>query len=393
MSDYKKTLNLPKTAFPMKANLAQREPQQLKQWEETKAYEAMIENCTGKGAFVLHDGPPYANGHIHMGTALNKILKDIVVKSRNMQGYRAHYVPGWDCHGLPIEHKVEQELKEKKKTLPAHVVRKMCRDYAGKWIDIQRKEFKRLGVLGDWDDPYKSMNPAYEAATAHELAKFVDRGGVVRAKKPIYWCCSCHTALAEAEVEYGDHTSPSIFVRFALNDADLARRIPGADPSRAYVVIWTTTPWTLPDNMAVCLHPEFTYVLVETGGCQYLLAEELLEGCAASFGWENVSVVGRATGQELEGLMARHPFYDRQSPLILGRHVTLDAGTGCVHTAPGHGREDYEVGLAYKLDVYSPLDDAGRFLPSVEFFAGLNVFEANPRVIEKLTEVGALLKT
>ena len=393
MSDYKKTLNLPKTAFPMKANLAQREPQQLKQWEETKACEAMIENCTDKGAFVLHDGPPYANGHIHMGTALNKILKDIVVKSRNMQGYRAHYVPGWDCHGLPIEHKVEQELKEKKKTLPAHVVRKMCRDYAGKWIDIQRKEFKRLGVLGNWDDPYKSMNPAYEAATAHELAKFVDKGGVVRAKKPIYWCCSCHTALAEAEVEYGDHTSPSIFVRFALNDAALAQRIPGADPSRAYVVIWTTTPWTLPDNMAVCLHPEFTYVLVETGGCQYLLAEELLEGCAKSFGWEDVTVVGRATGQELEGLIARHPFYDRQSPLILGRHVTLDAGTGCVHTAPGHGREDYEVGLAYKLDVYSPLDDAGRFLPSVEFFAGLNVFEANPKVIEKLTEVGALLKT
>ena len=277
MSDYKKTLNLPKTASPMKANLAQREPQQLKQWEETKACEAMIENCTDKGAFVLHDGPPYANGHIHMGTALNKILKDIVVKSRNMQGYRAHYVPGWDCHGLPIEHKVEQELKEKKKTLPAHVVRKMCRDYAGKWIDIQRKEFKRLGVLGNWDDPYKSMNPAYEAATAHELAKFVDKGGVVRAKKPIYWCCSCHTALAEAEVEYGDHTSPSIFVRFALNDAALAQRIPGADPSRAYVVIWTTTPWTLPDNMAVCLHPEFTYVLVETGGCQYLLAEELLD--------------------------------------------------------------------------------------------------------------------
>ena len=393
MSDYKKTLNLPKTAFPMKANLAQREPQQLKQWEETKACEAMIENCTDKGAFVLHDGPPYANGHIHMGTALNKILKDIVVKSRNMQGYRAHYVPGWDCHGLPIEHKVEQELKEKKKTLPAHVVRKMCRDYAGKWIDIQRKEFKRLGVLGNWDDPYKSMNPAYEAATAHELAKFVDKGGVVRAKKPIYWCCSCHTALAEAEVEYGDHTSPSIFVRFALNDAALAQRIPGADPSRAYVVIWTTTPWTLPDNMAVCLHPEFTYVLVETGGCQYLLAEELLEGCAKSFGWEDVTVVGRATGQELEGLIARHPFYDRQSPLILGRHVTLDAGTGCVHTAPGHGREDYEVGLAYKLDVYSPLDDAGRFLPSVEFFAGLNVFEANPKVIEKLTEVGAMLKT
>ena len=391
MSDYKKTLNLPKTAFPMKANLAQREPQQLKQWEETKACEAMIENCTDKGAFVLHDGPPYANGHIHMGTALNKILKDIVVKSRNMQGYRAHYVPGWDCHGLPIEHKVEQELKEKKKTLPAHVVRKMCRDYAGKWIDIQRKEFKRLGVLGNWDDPYKSMNPAYEAATAHELAKFVDKGGVVRAKKPIYWCCSCHTALAEAEVEYGDHTSPSIFVRFALNDAALAQRIPGADPSRAYVVIWTTTPWTLPDNMAVCLHPEFTYVLVETGGCQYLLAEELLEGCAKSFGWEDVTVVGRATGQELEGLIARHPFYDRQSPLILGRHVTLDAGTGCVHTAPGFGADDYQTCKRYGMDMVVPVDDQGRHTDYAGKYAGMVVEESNPVILEDMKESGALL--
>ena len=392
MSDYKKTLNLPQTAFPMKANLAQREPQMLKQWEESNAYATMVDTCTAKGAYVLHDGPPYANGHIHMGTALNKILKDIIIKSRNMQGFEARYVPGWDCHGLPIEHKVEQELKEKKKTLPAHVVRKCCRDYAGKWIDIQRKEFRRLGVLGDWENPYRSMTPAYEAITARELARFVEKGNVVRAKKPIYWCCSCHTALAEAEVEYADHTSPSIFVRFPLPDQKLKEIFPQADTGRSYVIIWTTTPWTLPDNMAVCLHPEFMYALVEADDAQYVLARELVESCAATFGWSDYKVLGEAEGSALEGLEARHPFYNRVSPLILGRHVTLDAGSGCVHTAPGHGREDYEVGLQYKLDVLSPLDDAGRFLPSVEFFAGLNVFEANPKVIEKLQEVGALLR-
>lgn len=392
MSDYKKTLNLPQTAFPMKANLAQREPELLKKWEEIHAREAMVAASGQEGEYVLHDGPPYANGHIHMGTALNKILKDIVVKSRNMLGYASHYVPGWDCHGLPIEHKVEQELKEKKKSLPPHVVRKLCREYAARWIDVQRKEFKRLGVLGDWDDPYMSMNPSYEAATARELANFVEKGNVLRSKKPIYWCCSCHTALAEAEVEYYDHTSPSIYVRFALPDSGLKRIFPHADPSRAFVAIWTTTPWTLPDNMAVCLHPDVEYVLVEANEAQYLLARERLAECAALFGWENPRILGQATGAQLEGLTARHPFYDRDSPLILGGHVTLDTGTGCVHTAPGHGREDYEVGLKYGLDILSPLDDAGRFLPTVAFFAGLNVFEANPKVIEKLKENCALLQ-
>ena len=392
MSDYKKTLNLPQTAFPMKANLAQREPEAIKKWEAANACGAMVEASGSKGTYILHDGPPYANGHLHMGHALNKILKDIIVKSRNMAGYASRYVPGWDCHGLPIEHKVEQDLKEKKKNLPAHVVRKLCREYANKWLDIQRKEFKRLGVLGDWDHPYVSMDPAYESVTAGELAKFVAAGGVARAKKPIYWCCSCHTALAEAEVEYNDHTSPSVYVRFALPDEDLKKVFAAADPARAHVVIWTTTPWTLPDNMAVCLHPEFTYALVEAQGSQYILAEELVVSCAETFGWSEYTILDRATGERLEGLKARHPFYDRQSPLVLGLHVTLDAGTGCVHTAPGHGREDYDVGLKYGLEIYSPMDDAGRFLPAVEFFAGLNVFEANPRVIEKLEEVGALLQ-
>lgn len=391
MSDYKKTLHLPKTSFPMKANLAQREPEILKKWDATHASAAMVQASGSKGTYVLHDGPPYANGHIHMGHALNKILKDIIIKSRNMQGYAAHYVPGWDCHGLPIEHKVEQELKEKKKSLPAPVVRKLCRDYATKWLNTQRQEFKRLGVLGDWENPYRSMLPEYEATTARELANFVEKGGLVRSKKPIYWCCSCHTALAEAEVEYADHTSPSLFVRFRLPDERLLRFFPVADMRRTFVIIWTTTPWTLPDNKGICLHPDFTYVLVDANGGQYLVAEGLLASCAAQLGWAEPAVLGTAKGEQLVGLKAWHPFYEQESPLILGRHVTLDAGTGCVHTAPGHGREDYEAGLAHGLEVYSPLDDAGRFLSNVPFFAGATVFEANPLVIAKLEETNTLL--
>ena len=391
MSDYKKTLNLPETAFPMKANLVQREPEMLKKWDAMNARIIMEEASGSKGTFVLHDGPPYANGHLHMGHALNKILKDIIVKSKNMQGYQAHYVPGWDCHGLPIELKVEQELKGKKKDLPTHVVRKICREYATKWIDIQRTEFKRLGVFGLWDDPYLSMTPAYEADIARELARFVEKKSVVRDKKPVYWCCSCHTALAEAEVEYADVSSPSIYVRFPLPDPKLKEIFPDADPTKAYIVIWTTTPWTLPDNLAVCVHPDFEYVLVEADGWQFIVASDLLESCQKTFGLESVKVLGRTQGANLERLKARHPFYERESLVTLGTHVTLDTGTGCVHTAPGHGREDYEVGLAYNLDIYSPLDDAGCYLKEVEFFAGQNVFQANPEVIAKLKEVGALV--
>ncbi len=391
MSDYKKSLNLPNTRFPMKANLIQREPEMLKHWDKIDAYTLMVQASGKQGRYVLHDGPPYANGHIHMGTALNKILKDIIVKSQNMQGYAAEYVPGWDCHGLPIELKVEHELGEKKKTLPAHVVRKECRKYASKFIDIQRKEFKRLGVFGTWQEPYMSMDPGYEAATAHALADVSAAGNLARSKKPIYWCCSCHTALAEAEVEYYDHKSPSIFVRFPLADTNLNKTFPEAKIENSYVVIWTTTPWTLPDNMAVCLHPEFQYCLLEHNNNFYLLAKDLAESCAKIFGFENYKIHGEVLGKDLEGLVAKHPFYERKSPIVLGEHVTLDAGTGCVHTAPGHGREDYEVGLKYKLEIYSPLDDAGRFLDSVQFFSGLTVFEANPKVIEKLEEVQNLL--
>ncbi len=396
MSDFKKTLNLPNTSFPMKANLVQREPEMLRRWNEIDAYAAMLAAASKEGTqtFLLHDGPPYANGHIHLGTALNKILKDIIVKSRNMQGMRSDYVPGWDCHGLPIELKVEHELGAKKREMPAHAVRLRCRSYAEKFLDIQRAEFRRLGVLGDWDHPYMTMAPSYEAATASALADFVERGNVVRSKKPIYWCCSCRTALAEAEVEYADHASPSVYVRFPLPDPRLREIFPTlseAEAGRAYVVIWTTTPWTLPANMAVALHPDFEYVLAEHEGDLYLLASDLLDDCLKAFGWSEVRIAGRARGGDLELLKARHPFHDRESPLVLGDHVTLEAGTGAVHTAPGHGREDYEVGLKYGLDVYSPLDDAGRYLECVDFFAGLQVQEAAPAVIAKLKEVGHLI--
>ncbi|MBR4741680.1 MAG: isoleucine--tRNA ligase [Desulfovibrio sp.] len=391
MSVYKKSLNLPETSFPMKANLVQREPNMLKQWAEMRAREAMEEASGSQGEFVLHDGPPYANGHLHMGHALNKILKDIIVKSKNMQGYRCHYVPGWDCHGLPIELKVEQELKGKKKELPTHVVRRLCREYATKWVDIQREEFRRLGVLGTWSDPYLSMTPLYEAEIARSLTRFVAKGSVVRDKKPVYWCCSCHTALAEAEVEYADIASPSIYVRFPLRDPKIKEIVPQADIEHLFIVIWTTTPWTLPDNLAVCVHPQFEYILVAVGGEQYILAQARLAECQKLFGWRDVQELAKFTGEKLEHLQAVHPFYDRTSLLTLGEHVTLDTGTGCVHTAPGHGREDYEVGLKYQLEIYSPLDDAGKFYNDVPYFAGKNVFEVNPLVIAKLKETGHLL--
>ena len=390
-ADYKNSLNLPNTSFPMKANLAQREPQAVKEWDESGAYGHMVSRGGEKGRYVLHDGPPYANGHLHLGHALNKVLKDIIVKSRNMQGYRAEYVPGWDCHGLPIELKVEHELGEKKKTLPPHVVRKICREYATKWMGIQRKEFKRMGVFGVWENPYLSMHPEYEATTAAELGVFMAQGSVVRSKKPIHWCCSCHTALAEAEVEYHDRTSPSIYVRFPVVDEKLNDFLPRAVSEHTYIVIWTTTPWTVPDNMAIAVHPEFDYVLVRESGDYYILAEERLDECRKVFGWMEAQVISLIKGAQLKGLLAKHPIYDRLSPVVLGTHVTLDAGTGAVHTAPGHGREDYDMALENNLEILSPLDDDGRFLESVEFFGGHTVFEANPLVTRKLTENNMLL--
>jgi isoleucyl-tRNA synthetase len=383
-------LNLPKTDFPMKANLKDLEPRTIGRWQEQGTYRLMQEKNAGKQSYILHDGPPYANGHIHIGHALNKTLKDIIVKYKSMRGFAAPYVPGWDCHGLPIEHQVLKNLGPKKDTMPQAEVRKLCREYAEKFITIQRDEFKRLGVFGDWDDPYLTMNFAYEAAIVRELGKFVGAGGVYKGKKPVYWCGSCETALAEAEVEYGDHESPSISVKFSLPDA--AKALPSLAGKNASIVIWTTTPWTLVSNLAVALHPQFDYVAVEADGGEVLiLAEALLHTSLQKFGIKEHKVLEKFKGKKLEGLKARHPFIDRESLVILGEHVTLEAGTGIVHTAPGHGQEDYEVGLRYGLDVYAPVDHKARFTKEAGVFVGEHVHKANKGVISLLKEKGALL--
>jgi isoleucyl-tRNA synthetase len=389
--DYKKTLNLPATAFPMKANLAQREPEQLEKWEADQLYAKMRETAKGRPQFILHDGPPYANGHIHMGTALNKVLKDFIVRSRQMAGADAVYVPGWDCHGLPIEHNVEKKLGSKKKEMSQADIRRACRTYAEGFIDVQRDEFKRLGVSGDWPDPYLTMSYGYEATIARECCKFALDGSLVRSKKPIYWCCSCQTALAEAEIEYKDEASPSIFVKFPFID-DPGTVMPELAGKKVSVVIWTTTPWTLPANLAIALHPDFEYAAVETTPGEVLIvARDLVENCMATFGIGDFTVLGTLAARLLEKKRCRHPLYDRESLLILGDHVTLEAGTGCVHTAPGHGREDYEVGLQYGLDAYSPVNDRGCFTDEVEQFAGQFVFKANAAINDALAESGALL--
>jgi isoleucyl-tRNA synthetase len=390
--DYKTTLNLPNTPFPMKANLVKREPEILGKWESMDLYKMIRASSTGRKRYMLHDGPPYANGNIHMGTAFNKVLKDIIVKSKQMAGFDAPYVPGWDCHGLPIEHRVDGELGPKKLGMSKVEIRRFCRQYAEKFIDIQRNEFKRLGVLGEWDNPYLTMNYIYEATIVREFGKFALNGSLVRSKKPIYWCISCKTALAEAEVEYGEHHSPSIFVKFPMA-SPLDHFDPKLKGKRVSIVIWTTTPWTLPANLAVALHPDFEYAAVETGKAEVLiLAEGLVDACMNTFGIDSYEVINRYKASALEGLEARHPLYDRKSVIVLAPYVTLEAGTGCVHTAPGHGREDYETGLQYNLEPYSPVDDAGRFTPDVEYFAGMEVFEANRAVNDKLKEAGALLK-
>lgn len=388
--DIKNTLNLPQTGFPMKANLSKREPEILAKWQEMQLYARMREESKGRPAYILHDGPPYANGHIHLGTALNKILKDMIVKSRQMSGFDAAYVPGWDCHGLPIEIQVDKELGKRKSAMSLVEIRSHCRKYAERFIDIQREEFKRLGVLGEWENPYLTMSFDYEANIARELGRFFQKGSVIRSKKPIYWCSSCRTALAEAEVEYHDHASPSIYVKFPLTHQSRSR-LPELGEKPASVLIWTTTPWTLPSNLAITLHPNFTYVTADVGEEVWVLAEGLLEACMDVFGIKEYKIVGRHAASELKGLSCSHPFLDHESVLILGSHVTLEAGTGCVHTAPGHGREDYEMALEYGLDVYSPIDDSGCFTDEVPLFAGQFVFDANKSVIAKLKETGKLI--
>ncbi len=403
--DYKSTLNLPKTDFPMKANLPQREPELLAWWERERVYEQIQEAGRGRPRFLLHDGPPYANGRIHIGHALNKILKDIVVKSKTMAGFQAPYVPGWDCHGLPIEHHVLKDLGEKKKTLDATAIRKLCREYAEKYYKIQREEFQRLGVLGDWQNPYLTMNPAYEATIVREFGRFVERGGVYKGLKPVLWCTQDQTALAEAEVEYEDHTSPSIYVKFPVagGTAAIAARFPGVSwPSQmtVSVVIWTTTPWTLPANQAVCLHADIDYAFVQVGGEILILAEKLLDNVAKVCKLDNYRILAVKKGKEgFEGLETQRPLTPGLSPALLGDFVTLEQGTGCVHIAPGHGMEDYLLVLDHnakaspgeRLEILAPVDSAGRFTETVADFAGQHVFKANPGIVEQLKAKGKLL--
>jgi isoleucyl-tRNA synthetase len=367
--DYRDTLNLPRTDFPMKADLPKREPVILKGWEEGNIYDKLRKSAKKRGKYILHDGPPYANGHIHMGTAFNKILKDIIVKSKFMAGYDSEYVPGWDCHGLPVEHEVDKSLGRKKSELSTHEIRRLCREYADTFVNIQREEFKRLGVFGEWDNPYLTMDSKYTACIVREFGKFAQNGSLYRGKKPIYWCTRCHTALAEAEVEYEMDRSPSIYVKFPMI-SDAEGILPSLKDKKVSVLIWTTTPWTIPANLAIVFHPSFEYVAVEVGKEVFILAKALLEEVMTKLGVEPYRVLGTFPGAAVEGMKCRHPFIERDSVLILGDFVTLDAGTGCVHTAPGHGQEDYEVGLKYGLDIYSPLDDDGRFTPDVSFFAG-----------------------
>jgi len=395
MPEWKDTVNLPRTDFPMKANLPTSEPATLARWTEMGLYGRIRAARAGAPKYILHDGPPYANGRIHIGHALNKILKDIVVKSRTMAGFDAPYVPGWDCHGLPIELNVDKELGSKKKTLSAADFRRECRKYAAKFVEIQREEFERLGGLGDWAAPYLTMNYGYQAAIVRALGKFVEQNLVYKGKKPVHWCLHCRTALAEAEVEYDDHTSPSVYVEFPLSpDAapELAARVPELAGRPVSVLIWTTTPWTLPSNLAIAFNPDYIYGAYPAGDTMVILAEGLAEKVAAATGRTLGEPVAKFPGKRLEGIVFRHPLYARDSLGVLGEYVTLEQGTGAVHTAPGHGVDDYHTGLRYGLEVYAPVGPGGHFLDDVARFAGLRVFDANPVIIEALRESGRLWK-
>jgi isoleucyl-tRNA synthetase len=398
MADYKHTINLPATAFPMKADLARREPDTLAWWEAHQVYEKLRAHAADRPKFILHDGPPYANGAIHIGHALNKVLKDIIVKSRTLDGFDAPYVPGWDCHGLPIEHQVEKARGRDAKKLDAKAFRDACRAFAMEQVDVQRRDFQRLGVMGDWANPYLTLAPRYEAEQLRAFAQIIRNGHLYKGYKPVHWCLDCRSALAEAEVEYEDRISPSIDVRFEVVDlVDLARRLGSSSlpVERASVVIWTTTPWTLPANQAVALHPEFEYSLlaVPAGDDEelLLLATELVPSVLARAGIATSRELARVKGAALEGLALRHPLYERTVPVILGEHVTLDSGTGAVHTAPGHGQEDFVIGQRYDLPVDNPVGADGRFLPATPLFAGEKVFDANAHVVEVLATQGTLL--
>lgn len=397
-NSYKDTLNLPKTRFPMKANLAQREPEMLKRWEAEGLYQKIRAACAGREKFVLHDGPPYANGEIHIGHAVNKVLKDIIVKSRTLAGFDAPYVPGWDCHGLPIELQVEKKVGKPGQKVSAADFRKACREYAMKQVEKQRIDFKRLGVVGDWDDPYLTMNFTQEADIIRSLGRIAEQGHVSKGSKPVHWCTDCGSALAEAEVEYQDKESFAIDVRFRAVEPDtltglfdaVGGGLGGGDVS---VVIWTTTPWTLPANQAVALNPDLDYVLVQAGDERLVLAEGMIDSAMQRWAVADYRVLGRAVGAAFDRQLLQHPFYHRQVPMILGEHVTLEAGTGAVHTAPGHGLDDYIVGQRYDLPVDNPVGGNGCFLPGTPLFEGEHVFKANTHVIEVLERHDALLKS
>ncbi len=386
--DYKATLNLPKTAFPMKANLPKAEPEMLARWEAMDIYAKLRAAAQNRPLWILHDGPPYANGHIHMGTALNKILKDIIVKSRSMAGANAVYVPGWDCHGLPIEHQVDKELgldtasTDVRTAMDPVLKRQKCREYASRFIDIQRDEFRRLGVFGDWQNPYLTMAPEYQAIIAREFGRFVGRGAVYKGLKPVHWCMYCKTALAQAEVEYEEQETPSVYVKFPL----LTDRWP-----KTSVVIWTTTPWTLPANLAIAVHPDEEYVALDTGGETLIVAKKLAGAFQTIARLADPKPVATLAGRSLEGLEYRHAWIDRAGKIVGADFVAMDTGTGLVHVAPGHGEEDYELGRRVGLQVYNPVDDDGRFVDEVERFAGMTVWEANPKIIEHLKAIGALV--
>lgn len=409
--DYKATLNLPTTPFPMKANLTLQEPVILKKWEKEKLYEKIVKKNSGRPKFTLHDGPPYANSPIHIGTALNKILKDFVIKYKSMSGYLSEYIPGWDCHGLPIElqamKKRESKLTEPQADSPLEI-RKQCREHAEKFIDIQREQFKRLGVLGEWQNPYLTMSFPYEATIVRELATLAEKGLLHRAKKVIHWCAFCQTALAEAEIEYEEKESPSIYVKFPLSQESIKRlfkghaEFAGSRPeatrgaarsiSKVSLLIWTTTPWTLPANLAIALHPDFSYVAVDTGKEILILADALLNAVQKECDLSAAKVISRFNAADLTSLECEHPFFQRKSIIVTADFVTKDSGTGCVHIAPGHGEDDYHLGLKHHLPIYSPVDHRGRFTTEIAEWEGRLVFEANPMITEKLTKLGLLLK-
>jgi len=384
--DYSLTLNLPKTKFPMKANLVQKELELLEFWEQKCIYQKIVNRQSDCGSFVLHDGPPYANGHIHIGHAFNKILKDIIIRSKNMTGLQSSYIPGWDCHGLPIEHEVDKKLGSKKQGMSKYEIRKLCREYAQKFVEIQKKEFQRLGVFGDWEHPYLTMNHEYESAIVREFGKFVDNGGVYKGLKPVYWCPVCQTALAEAEVEYADHATPSVWVKFPILSG-LRERFPELDKvASSFILIWTTTPWTLPANLAIAVHPNYEYAVCQVEGEIWLLAKDLVEKTMQMASISNYQILKTFAGTAIEGIIGQHPFYDQESPVVLASYVTLDQGTGCVHIAPGHGQEDYEVGQRYGFTPYAPVDNRGKFTQDVQYFAGLPVFKANPEIIHLMRD-------